>query len=1302
MTSTSSRNSRTAKALLWSVICCVLYPQALMLSQDGARAEESDAADDSRLSCPPEAKVDEAVALIRAAYEAAYDNAKDTGEPDPLIEQLTSLANQTTDSAKKYALLSEAEAVATQYENYASALDILAKRAEQFQIDGLKLKGQLLKRLAGPKVAADLVLFDQASETAEQAVQVERFDVAAEAASLALSVAKAVDREQKAEARKRGRSVGKVGKDEAGPPPVGPGLVKKATALQSRVTASQKLFAEYGEAVTDIKSQPDDAAANSVVAKYLCFVRGDWQKGLPALAKSDLKGLKEVAAKEVALLAEEKRDAKRVFDLAGAWWSASESKGLTEDQQSAVKDHSACFYADVVESLSDVLEKQLAKSRLRGLSGNAGRAGRSVVMPDHLMPAIQNSIGITLKLIPAGTFQMGSNDGDPDEKPVHEVRITQPYYIGAYEVTNAQWKAVMMSEPSRWKDDNRPVEQVSWEEAVEFCRKLSALPEERAAGRVYRLPTEAEWEYACRAGMATRYCFGDDESALGEFSWFSGNAGGQTHPVGQKKPNKYGLYDMHGNVWEWCSDRYGSYSAGVVADPQGTLEGSARVHRGGCWHDPALFCRSASRWEFQTHRNHNLGFRVALRPSRGPQPTKTELFLSDLPAHDPVTLNADWPFSTQGQIRNEPISVRGIRSPKGLGMHPPESGSAQVTYEVPKGTNTFKADAAINDTGNAVSPLTFRVVSAGDGRLLWKSPSPLQKGGASVPCIADVNGVNKITLYVDCPGSPNWAHAVWIEPRFIQDSVGNGNVAGAIFANVMGIKFVYVPQGTFRMGSPQSEEGRFAGENLVNVTISRPFLISQTEVTQSQWKQLMASEPWKGKPFVKEGDNYPASHISWEMANEFCNRLTEREHLAGRVPNERYTMPTEAQWEYACRAGTQTAYSFGDDKSLLGDYAWWGGHECGGNSRGQEYGHEVATKKPNPWGIYDMHGNMWEWCSDYAAGDQVGGVDPKGPSSGPGRILRGGGWPECPTFLRSANRTDGGPAVGNFGVRVIRVAEPAAPGQAQPDPGRLTGFRGAIGKTIAFNVTGAANGGGVWGSNPYTADSQLARAAVHAGVLRPGESGIVRVTVLPGQQTYDSVLRNGVMSGRWGAYGLSYRIEPNATPTGGSANTKDSEEWTVLFRSDDPSFWNKEMAFKGNYAIPLAEAPVGVRFLRMKRVSSGATVIIPMSNDKLVKNGSVTDKYGWAGANDLSWGGHKLGIYDLRTRGRQGGTDAGEIAVFVDGFEGHQGWGFGNKVDSNDRQYFSWEREEVSKSVFEVAVKASDLTPTESQALLGN
>ena len=243
---------------------------------------------------------------------------------------------------------------------------------------------------------------------------------------------------------------------------------------------------------------------------------------------------------------------------------------------------------------------------------------------------IINSIGMKLVLIPKGTFMMGSpeseQDRDDDEKQ-HKVTISKDYYLGVYEVTQAQYEKVMGTNPSYFQGNkiegsssNHPVDRVSWEDAVVFCKKLSDLPEEKKAGRVYRLPTEAEWEYACRAGSKSAYSFGESSKSLGDYAWFVGNSKYQTHAVGEKKANAWGLYDMHGNVVEWCSDWYGEYPKVAVSDPTGPKEGSYRVLRGGGWRYEAANCRSAIRGRLSPDdRNRSLGFRVALSPSGIPK-----------------------------------------------------------------------------------------------------------------------------------------------------------------------------------------------------------------------------------------------------------------------------------------------------------------------------------------------------------------------------------------------------------------------------------------------------------------------------------------------------------------------------------------------------------------------------------------------------------------------------------------------------------------------------------------------------------
>ena len=211
---------------------------------------------------------------------------------------------------------------------------------------------------------------------------------------------------------------------------------------------------------------------------------------------------------------------------------------------------------------------------------------------------VDQRTGITYVAIPAGEFAMGSDKGDEREKPVHRVRISQPFSLGKYPVTHAQYARFLdamgnsVRKPASWDNGRfnqpeQPVVGVSWDEAKAFC--------EWAGGR---LPTEAEWEYACRAGTTTEYSFGDDADELGEYGWFGKNSGGQTQPVGAKKPNTWGLHDMHGNVWEWCQDWYSSeyYAHSPDVDPTGPAQASVRVFRGGSWRHVARFCRSALRF----------------------------------------------------------------------------------------------------------------------------------------------------------------------------------------------------------------------------------------------------------------------------------------------------------------------------------------------------------------------------------------------------------------------------------------------------------------------------------------------------------------------------------------------------------------------------------------------------------------------------------------------------------------------------------------------------------------------------------
>ena len=221
--------------------------------------------------------------------------------------------------------------------------------------------------------------------------------------------------------------------------------------------------------------------------------------------------------------------------------------------------------------------------------------------------------GITLEMVslPAGQFLMGSSESD-SEKPPHQVKVNS-FAIGKYPITQAQYEAVMGTNPSHFKNNpQNPVEDVSWNDAQAFCQKLS-----RITGKTYRLPTEAEWEYACRAGTTTRYYFGDDDNQLGDYAWGGENSNDTTHPVGQKKPNGWGLYDMSGNVWEWCEDDWHDSYAGAPDDGTAWIDNDNRSQsrkclRGGSWSRYPVCCRSAIRIRLNPVIHHgNIGFRVA-------------------------------------------------------------------------------------------------------------------------------------------------------------------------------------------------------------------------------------------------------------------------------------------------------------------------------------------------------------------------------------------------------------------------------------------------------------------------------------------------------------------------------------------------------------------------------------------------------------------------------------------------------------------------------------------------------------------
>ncbi len=516
---------------------------------------------------------------------------------------------------------------------------------------------------------------------------------------------------------------------------------------------------------------------------------------------------------------------------------------------------------------------------------------------------LTNSIGMKLVYIRPGEFMMGTPSKESlrvvDEEPRHRVKLSEGFYMGVTEVTQAQYRAITGTSPSRFNGEDNPVETVSWNEAVEFCKKLS-----EREGKTYRLPTEAEWEYACRAGTTTPFYTGETINTSqanynGDYVYGNGTKGvfrDRTISVGSFPPNAFGLYDMHGNVWEWCQDWYGEdyYKTSPVLNPQGPSSGKYRVLRGGCWLLSPIHCRSV--------RRH--------RAAPGNRSTAENGFRILLDLNDPY-------------VQATPDS---------------ENQNAQPTPD--------------NENQNAQQDK-----SIADGTKHQETP-------------------------MDVP---------------VKEKPTPASRVQKTLTNSIGMKLVCIQPGEFMMGSPSDELLRKSNEGPQHrVKITNGFYIGSTEVTQAQYAAIMETNPSHFK-----GEDNPVETVSWDNAVEFCRKLSEME-------GKKYRLPTEAEWEYACRAGTTPPFYTGE--TINTSQANYNGREVYGNGTKGVFRRRtiaVGSFPPNAFGLYDMHGNVWEWCRDWYASNYYStspAADPQGPSTGDHRVLRGGCWIVFPRGCRSAVR----------------------------------------------------------------------------------------------------------------------------------------------------------------------------------------------------------------------------------------------------------------------------------------------------------
>jgi formylglycine-generating enzyme required for sulfatase activity len=573
------------------------------------------------------------------------------------------------------------------------------------------------------------------------------------------------------------------------------------------------------------------------------------------------------------------------------------------------------------------------------------------------------SINMNMIFCPPGTFTMGSpssETGRGGDETQHSVTLTNGFYLGKYELTQAQYETIMTgnpeglnAKPSEWPNNNsRPVERVSWEDAQVFLTRLNQM--EQTAGRLptgwkYALPTEAQWEYACRAGTTTIFSWGNGATSTqanfdGTQPYGGGASGtkiGQTVDVGQYAANPWGFFDMHGNVWEWVGDWKANYPGGAQTDPEGPASGSDRVRRGGSWIYDGTILRSAKRhYNSPGTRSNSLGFRV------GFQAVQQDTVNPELELFGGAAITRE-----AGQAWAEP----------GVAAHDARDGN--LTANV---TTTGTVD--VNSTGTYV--LTYSVADAA-GNTDSKTRTVTVTGNRSVDL--------------------------------------NASVA---------MDMLWVPAGTFTMGSPTSEAGHQSNETEHNVSLTKGFYLGKYEVTQAEYEAVMTGNvnslsatpsEWPNNP------NRPVEKVSWDDAQVFLTRLNAQQ--AANLPaGWSYVLPTESQWEYACRAGTTTAYSWG--ATIAAANANWN-HGADPNQTVN-----VGQFSANPWGFFDMHGNVWEWTADlyqaaYPSGNPV--IDPTGPASGSYRVRRGGSWYHDGPALRSAQRSTSDPPglrLGNLGFRV--------------------------------------------------------------------------------------------------------------------------------------------------------------------------------------------------------------------------------------------------------------------------------------------
>jgi formylglycine-generating enzyme required for sulfatase activity len=612
---------------------------------------------------------------------------------------------------------------------------------------------------------------------------------------------------------------------------------------------------------------------------------------------------------------------------------------------------------------------------------------------------------LVLRRIEPGTFTMGSPTdelGRYIDETQHQVTLTNAYYIGVFETTQKQYELITGSNPSYYKGDVRPVENVSYN-MIRGKRFGASWPynydvdEDSFFGKLrsktqmtFDLPTEAQWEMACRAGTTTALNSGKDLTNeeqcqnMDEVGRYSYNGGSDNYhaAVGSYLPNSWGLYDMHGNVYEWCLDWYQSdLGSDPVTEPLGASLGNYRVLRGGSWYYDARYCRSANRADSNSPSDHLIdgGFRVVLVQNVFSGQKNKKDFEFEIKSGTENTLPV-FEVKLFGKLPN--------------GTEKPLNEMGKIEYDGASGI----------------------VVGAGIHKLTW------------IPDAAFTNIMDEVELRVEYEDVTE--QAAYLVLNTTSNKMRVSSEAPDTTDNKCRTDELWlrrIEPGTFAMGSPEDELGRSNEEIQHEVTLTKAYYIGVFETTQKQFQNIFGENP-----SYNTGDMRPVEEVSYNKLRGFAKGFAWPEdhgvdewsfmgQLRKKAGNV-FDLPTEAQWEYACRAGTTTALNDGNNITNTvsdGCLAKLARYYCNRDDGKGGYGEHttVGSYLPNAWGLYDMHGNMWEWCLDWYGSYAGPETDPRGASTGSSRVIRGGGWGFYPDLCRSATRTNFDPDRGdaNFG-----------------------------------------------------------------------------------------------------------------------------------------------------------------------------------------------------------------------------------------------------------------------------------------------